>query len=80
MRIALRHPLLHQREVLSETAKVFGVTTGLKPHRDELVLHPCEPELVRQFDASDMLTLYPGSKSYPSFSDTDASHRSNEID
>ena len=66
---------LEARQRLDISPETFGLTAGMKPHPEELVLKMCDSELVRPFDAEDSTTFVPGSTSYPSYQARDHAYR-----
>lgn len=60
---------LELRQMMDVSPETFGLTAGLKPHPEELVLELCDEELVRQFEEYPETIFIPGSKEYPSLSD-----------
>lgn len=63
---------LEARQRIGISPETFGLTAGMKPHPEELVLKVCDAELVKEFEAEGCLVFLPGSTTYPSFADTDA--------
>ncbi len=63
---------LETRQRLDISPETFGLTAGMKPHREELVLKVCEAEAVKEFDADGAVVLLLGSTTYPSCPDLQA--------
>jgi hypothetical protein len=63
---------LEARELLDISPETFGLTAGLKPHPEELVLELCGEEIVKAFEEQRCVTFLPGSKDYPSLPDLHA--------
>jgi hypothetical protein len=57
------------RKMMGISSETFGLTAGLKPHPDELVLAECRAELVKAFEGQPVNIFIPGSKVYPPLSD-----------
>ena len=60
---------LELRQMMDVSPETFGLTAGLKPHPEELVLEVCAEELVKAFEEHPDTIFVPGSKEYPSRSD-----------
>ena len=56
---------LESRELLDISSETFGLTAGLKPHPEELVIEMCKEEIVREFEDDPCELYMKGSKEYP---------------
>lgn len=63
---------LEARQRIGISPETFGLTAGMKPHPEELVLKVCDAELVKKFDAEESATFLPGSTIYPAYADVHA--------
>lgn len=57
------------RQMLGVSSETFGLTAGMKPHPEELMLAECSAQMVKDFYGHQDSFFVHGSKSYPSFSD-----------
>jgi hypothetical protein len=57
------------REALGVSPETFGLTAGLKPHPEELVIKLCNERLAVAFSEDQTEVFVPGSGCYPSFPD-----------
>jgi len=60
---------LEARQHMGISPETFGLTAGMKPHPEELVLKICDVEMVKEFEAQGCVVFLPGSATYPSCSD-----------
>ncbi len=60
---------LEVRQMMGVSSETFGLTAGMKPHPDELVLAVCNAGMVEEFEQHPNLIFIPGSNQYPSFAD-----------
>lgn len=57
---------LEQRQSLGVSSEAFGLTSGMKPHAEELAIKECTEKQNEQFEQTIGFYFTPGSKKYPS--------------
>jgi hypothetical protein len=60
---------LEAREAMDVSPETFGLTSGMKPHPEELQLELCDDELAKDFHEDPCVMYVSGSREYPSLSE-----------
>ncbi len=60
---------LEARQAMDVSPETFGLTSGMKPHPEELQLELCADELAKDFYDDPCVMYVSGSREYPSLSE-----------